>query len=208
VSTEYFPSIFMTDDANFSGITKEQEKAFALFFDRIYLIAQTLEDEQKEYNKLLEKQVALRGTILTYHLVTEQLVTQELSRLKNLKLIHLKKRIDKMGYMEKLQALPRQIAYASIRKGLKELNEIRNRMAHDLEFVPSLTDIPLIIGCIKPFFEDSLDRKPKDLEGNLHFFLKISIGIFAARSGNTRHQIDKFIKSFPGTRKLLKRVIE
>lgn len=198
----------MSDENSPPTHTPKQESAFNLFFDRIYQIAETLEAEHKAFKLLLERQVALRGTILTYHLVTEQLIIQEITRLKNLNAIRLPKRINRMGYAEKLQLLPRQIAYASIRKGLAELNEIRNLMAHDLNFVPELKDIPAIIACLQPYFVEDQRRKPKDLEGNLRIFVKLSIGIFAARSGKTRSEIDKFIQSFPKTRNLFSRLID
>jgi hypothetical protein len=198
----------MSDDNNPTSLTPKQENALVLFFDSVVNIAETLGNEHKEYNKLLEKQVALRGTILTYHLVTEQLITQELNRLKNLNQVVIQKRIDKMVYAEKVKSLPRQIAYASIRKGLKELNDMRNKMAHDLNFVPQMTDVPALISCVHSCFDEMPKRRPKDLEGNIKFFLKLCIGIFVSRNGKTRDLIDKFITQYPATRKGFKRLIQ
>lgn len=198
----------MSDDNNPTALAPKQENALALFFDHILSITETLDNEHKHYNELLEKQVALRGQILTYHLVTELLITQELNRLKNLNQITIQKRVDKMVFAEKLRSLPRQIAYASIRKGLKELNDVRNKMAHDLNFVPAMTDVPALIACVHSCFDEMPKRRPKDLEGSIKFFLKLCIGIFASRNGSTRDLIDKFISQYPATRNAFKRLIQ
>lgn len=194
----------MSEDSVPSPFTPQQEKGMSLAFGRLMKFFETLDAEHKQYDKLLESQVALRGTILTYHLVTEQLISQELMGLGK----HTMIQIRKMTYAGKLRVLPRRIAYTKIRKGLKELNGIRNRMAHDLDYEPTLSDIPVIVAYVQWIFEDLPKRKPHDFEGVLRQFVRFSIAIFASRSGAPRTQIDKLTRKFPRFKELFKRLID
>jgi hypothetical protein len=185
---------------------KSDEDAFfrsvGLFIGRLERIGEIVKSEKKVYNELLSKQTALRGNILTYHLITERLINKELSRLKS------STEINKMTYAKKLQALPRHVAFKELRKGLKQLNIIRNKMAHDLDFEPEMKDITIIINCNEPYYKDSPRKLPKTLDEHLRYFLNICIASFSIRTDKVRGQINKIEDRFPAFKNAFDRFIK
>jgi hypothetical protein len=144
----------------------------------------TLQDVVRHNKVLLESNYSHVGKIIHCHLIIENLVVNTLlSGDKNIKL--------PQSFSKKLKMLPREKKfYRVLIQGLEKLNQLRNSIAHNLNY--QITSEDMIIIDKHLIFLDIKDVSRLSFEERIEKFTQLCILFFSIHSSEVRQNWDDF----------------
>lgn len=167
-----------------SELTEEQnkqaEELLVDLFDTVLTSVKTLQTVIKENNKILESNYHHVGKIIHCHLVIENLINRIL--------------VDSGGHQtaklppyfsQKLELLPKEKKfYRVLIEGLEKFNQLRNKLAHNLNYAITSGDMEVIDKYL--IFLKIEDTSGLKVEERIEKFTQICIFLFSMHSEEVR----------------------
>lgn len=183
---------------------EEDEQLLDAFMEMVQMLQRPVkkwESEREKRRTLLKANYNNVGKIITYHLVIENQVNLELYRC--FRLTEEKLERLRLRFSQKLEMLPATLPFFDfIIKGIKELNYIRNKIAHNLNKEIKIDMIPEI-----SFVVNTLNYKGVahlSVEERIEYFTIYCLGFFSLNDGKVVVAWQKYEKKYPEFAQLLK----
>lgn len=185
-------------------INKEDGEMLDAFLDMIAMLQRPLRKWEKEREKrraLLNSNYSNVGKIITYHLVIENQLNLELYRCFGLTEEKLEKL--RLRFIQKLELIPSTLAFFDfVVKGIKELNSIRNKIAHNLNKEITTDMIPEISFVVRTLNHKGVEDL--SVEERIEYFTIYCLGVFSLNDKKVTVAWEKFEKKYPPFAQVLK----
>lgn len=186
------------------SINKEDEQLLDALFEMMELLQRPLRKWEKEREKrraLLKSNYSNVGKIITYHLVIENQLNLELYRCFGFTEEKLEKL--RLRFIQKLELVPSTLPFFDfVVKGIKELNFIRNKIAHNLNKEITTDMIPEMSFVVRTLNHKRIEHL--SVEERIEYFTIYCLGVFSLNDRKVTVAWEKFEKKYPPFAQLLK----
>jgi len=179
----------------------EFAEGFGELMETLFKSVDIWEEERKRNEKMLEINHQHVGKIITCHLIVENLINRALEN------IYEKEMIDdlRLSFIQKVRMLPKKGKYYSmLTPGIEQLNQIRNKIAHNLDY--QITDEKMAEIDIYLSTFQVADHKTLPVEKRIEKFTTLCITLFSTDSAEMRKHWEAYSKKYPLMFKQLKKI--
>ncbi|MCW3084229.1 MAG: hypothetical protein JWP12_1595 [Bacteroidetes bacterium] len=171
------------------------------FLDALFNSIYSLREIQQRNRKMLQRSYQHVGKIIASHLLIENLIITELEEIngssKN------KLNISKKTFSQKLDLLPSKGSlYCHFIPGIRQVNEIRNLFAHNLDVIieeSMVTEIDKILNIL-----DKKNPENQTIEVRIEEFTTMCITVFGTKHPEIKKLWSHFLKDNPDFTEFIK----